>query len=32
MAQSAFNRVFPDQKKVFKYTTVMGGVKGFKNE
>ena len=29
MAQSAFNRVFPDQKKVFKYTTVMGGVKGF---
>lgn len=29
MAQSAFNRVFPDQKKIFKYTTVMGGVKGF---
>ena len=29
MAQSAFQRVFPDQKKIFKYTTVMGGVKGF---
>ena len=29
MAQSAFNIVFPDQKKIFKYTTVMGGVKGF---
>ena len=29
MAQSAFKRVFPDQKKIFKYTTVMGGVKGF---
>jgi len=29
MAQSAFKRVFPNQKKIFKYTTVMGGVKGF---
>ena len=29
MAQSAFKLVFPDKKKIFKYTTVMGGVKGF---
>ncbi len=29
MAQSAFKRVFPDQKSSFKYTTVLGGIKGF---
>ena len=29
MAQSAFKYVFPDQKSSFKYTTVLGGIKGF---
>tara|TARA_B100001758_G_scaffold236303_1_gene237224 strand:+ start:80 stop:1084 length:1005 start_codon:yes stop_codon:yes gene_type:complete len=29
MTQSAFKRVFPDQKSSFKYTTVLGGIKGF---
>ena len=29
MAQSAFKHVFPDQKSSFKYTTVLGGIKGF---
>ena len=29
MAQSAFKYVFPDGKKSFKYTTVLGGIKGF---
>ena len=29
MAQSAFKHVFPDGKKSFKYTTVLGGIKGF---
>ena len=29
MAQSAFKYVFPEGKKSFKYTTVLGGIKGF---
>ena len=29
MAQSAFKHVFPDGKKSFKYTTVLGEIKGF---
>ena len=29
MAQSAFKYVFPDGKKSFKYTTVLGGIEGF---
>ena len=29
MAQSAFKKVFPNQKSSFKYTTVLGGIKGF---
>ncbi len=29
MAQSAFKYIFPDQKSSFKYTTVLGGIKGF---
>ena len=29
MAQSAFKHVFPDGKKSFKYTTVLGGIEGF---
>ena len=29
MAHSAFKHVFPDGKKSFKYTTVLGGIKGF---
>ncbi|MBJ04802.1 MAG: ferredoxin--NADP(+) reductase [Flavobacteriales bacterium] len=29
MAQSAFKHVFPEGKKSFKYTTVLGGIKGF---
>jgi len=29
MAQSAFKYVFPNQKSSFKYTTVLGGIKGF---
>jgi thioredoxin reductase (NADPH) len=29
MAHSAFKYVFPDGKKSFKYTTVLGGIKGF---
>ena len=29
MAQSAFKHVFPDQRSSFKYTTVLGGIKGF---
>ena len=29
MVQSAFKHVFPNEKSSFKYTTVMGGIKGF---
>lgn len=29
MAKSAFKYVFPNQKASFKYTTIMGGIKGF---
>ena len=29
MAHSAFKHVFPEGKKSFKYTTVLGGIKGF---
>lgn len=29
MVQSAFKRVYPDKKLSFKYTTVLGGIKGF---
>ncbi|MCH2214840.1 MAG: NAD(P)/FAD-dependent oxidoreductase [Flavobacteriales bacterium] len=29
MVQSAFKMIYPDQKLSFKYTTVMGGIKGF---
>ena len=29
MAQSAFKYVFPEGKKSFKYTTVLGGIEGF---
>jgi thioredoxin reductase (NADPH) len=29
MSHSAFKYVFPDGKKSFKYTTVLGGIKGF---
>lgn len=29
MAQSAFKHVFPNERSSFKYTTVMGGIKGF---
>jgi thioredoxin reductase (NADPH) len=29
MSQSAFKYVFPDGKKSFKYTTVLGGIEGF---
>ncbi len=29
MAQSAFKHIFPNEKASFKYTTVMGGIKGF---
>ncbi|MEM6831698.1 MAG: NAD(P)/FAD-dependent oxidoreductase [Bacteroidota bacterium] len=29
MVQSAFKLIYPDQKLSFKYTTVMGGIKGF---
>lgn len=30
MVQSAFKRVYPDKKLSFKYTTVLGGIDGFK--
>ncbi len=29
MSQSAFQYIFPDGKKSFKYTTVLGGIEGF---
>ena len=29
MSQSAFKYIFPDGKKSFKYTTVLGGIEGF---
>ena len=29
MSQSAFKHIFPDGKKSFKYTTVLGGIEGF---
>jgi len=29
MVQSAFKMIYPDQKLSFKYTTVLGGIKGF---
>ena len=29
MSQSAFKYIFPNGKKSFKYTTVLGGIEGF---